>query len=180
MELEPYIYKLFPDLILPGSSAVLDGRYELAQFTKGGRTFVLEDGISYRLTFANTGGAVLITGTVEAVAHTECYRCLDVARLEVFGEVETLVFFEAEAFEAEADAEDCILAEGPEACVDLTPLLFSAVIFALPLVVLCREDCAGICPNCGAHLNDESCACTVAPADENHPFAVLKSLKQNS
>lgn len=38
-------------------------------------------------------------------------------------------------------------------------LVLSDVLLSLPMVVLCKPDCAGICLNCGNNLNEESCSC---------------------
>ncbi|MCG8421596.1 MAG: DUF177 domain-containing protein [Proteobacteria bacterium] len=43
--------------------------------------------------------------------------------------------------------------------VDLEPLLREQLILAVPFAPLCREDCQGLCPQCGANRNCESCAC---------------------
>jgi uncharacterized protein len=46
---------------------------------------------------------------------------------------------------------------------------------ALPMSVLCRDDCAGLCPRCGADLNEGSCDCT---DDEMDPrWAALEALR---
>ena len=176
MELTPYIYMLSPDLIDTGSCVTVEDTYALKRFDKGVRTFTLEDGISFRLTLTNVGGGVSITGTAEVVAFAECDRCLETARLEVSGEVETYAVFDPATLPPGIETDEYVLADGPEGCIDLASALFSAIILALPLVVLCKEDCAGICPACGAHLNSEACLCTVAPINDNHPFAVLKDL----
>ena len=46
---------------------------------------------------------------------------------------------------------------GDDNTVDLTDALFSALLMETPYVVLCREDCKGLCPVCGANLNEEDC-----------------------
>ena len=48
--------------------------------------------------------------------------------------------------------------------LDLEPLVRDAVLLELPLAPLCREDCAGLCPQCGANRNEGACGCA-APRD---------------
>ena len=48
--------------------------------------------------------------------------------------------------------------------IDLAPLVRDSVVLELPGAPLCREDCAGLCPQCGANLNEGPCGC-VAPRD---------------
>lgn len=43
--------------------------------------------------------------------------------------------------------------------IDLTPPLTEEIIANIPIKVLCREDCQGLCPKCGANLNDNPCKC---------------------
>lgn len=41
--------------------------------------------------------------------------------------------------------------------IDLDPIVREQVLLALPVTVLCREDCKGLCPTCGQDLNDKDC-----------------------
>ena len=43
--------------------------------------------------------------------------------------------------------------------VDLDPYVHEAVVLGTPMIVLCREECRGLCPTCGVNLNRETCAC---------------------
>ena len=49
----------------------------------------------------------------------------------------------------------------PEAAlqIDLTGVVREELALEVPAFVLCREDCAGLCPTCGADLNAGPCAC---------------------
>jgi uncharacterized protein len=51
----------------------------------------------------------------------------------------------------------------PVTHIDLTEAVREEVGFAVPTYPLCREDCAGLCPHCGADLNEGPCACVPAP-----------------
>jgi uncharacterized protein len=59
--------------------------------------------------------------------------------------------------------------------IDLGPYFRELLALALPVQPLCREDCRGLCPRCGADRNVESCGCSEAKASS--PFAVLGRLK---
>jgi uncharacterized protein len=56
--------------------------------------------------------------------------------------------------------------------IELADVVTEQVILALPMKVLCRTDCRGLCPVCGANLNIEKCGCL--PAQESSPFSSLK------
>jgi uncharacterized protein len=59
--------------------------------------------------------------------------------------------------------------------IDLRHYLREVVALALPVQPLCREDCRGLCPHCGADRNVETCSCAKASPDS--PFAVLRKLQ---
>ncbi|MBL7716177.1 MAG: DUF177 domain-containing protein [Bdellovibrionales bacterium] len=59
--------------------------------------------------------------------------------------------------------------------MDLTQTLSEQVQLEIPLAPLCKEDCKGMCANCGADLNTGRCAC--AKIAKNSPFSALKNLK---
>ena len=59
----------------------------------------------------------------------------------------------------------------------LADVLREQVLLALPMKVICRSDCRGLCPNCGANLNHEECRCETHAADPR--LAPLARLKQD-
>ena len=99
---------------------------------------------------------VLVTGTVRGQAVGECVRCLDevtepvdVALSELF------VYPERAAAAAEDGDEDEDLHELDGDFLDLEPALRDAVVPMLPFQPVCRPDCPGLCPLCGARLADD-------------------------
>jgi uncharacterized protein len=92
---------------------------------------------------------VLVTGTATVSVRGECVRCLteisDTLEVDV---QELFVHPESEATEEEASRLEDDL-------VDLEPLLRDGVVLELPFQPLCREDCLGLCVECGANLNDD-------------------------
>ena len=92
---------------------------------------------------------VLISGVTETVAVGECVRCLDPVEWDLEAEFQQLyVYHDA----APAD-EETVPIEGD--LVDLEPVLRDAVVLALPLRPVCRDDCPGLCAECGARLADD-------------------------
>lgn len=103
-----------------------------------------------------TGDAeYLWRGRIRATVLTDCRRCLAPVRREVDADVDVL-------FTGDADATDdpsvYPLAEAATH-VDVTEAVREELALAAPALVLCREDCAGLCPRCGADLNAGPCAC---------------------
>lgn len=92
---------------------------------------------------------VLVTGTATLELRGECVRCLGPVddRLEVDLQ-ELFVYPSRDATEEEASRLQGDLA-------DLEPVLRDAVVLSLPFQPVCRPDCAGLCAQCGAKLNDD-------------------------
>jgi uncharacterized protein len=61
--------------------------------------------------------------------------------------------------------------------LDLTEAIRQYAFLAIPMKPLCREDCGGLCPICGANLNKEHCDCAPEPADPR--WAKLRELLKN-
>ena len=92
---------------------------------------------------------VLATGTAQVELRGECVRCLSVVEDRIEVDLQELyVYPGSEAAEEEASrlAGDLL---------DLEPVLRDAIVLELPFQPLCRPDCAGLCPQCGANRNDE-------------------------
>ena len=62
--------------------------------------------------------------------------------------------------------------------MELADSLREQVLLALPIKVVCKEDCKGYCPNCGKNLNVEG-ACSCAPTLADPRWDALKELKKN-
>ena len=93
------------------------------------------------------------TGTVFQLAfrirlHGPCFRCLDDAVLELPISARE---YQATSF----DSEELRTPYVEDDRLDLSAWARDAVALALPLQILCRSDCAGLCPVCGKDLNAE-------------------------
>ena len=115
---------------------------------------------------ALSSDSVLATGTVRGDWKGECRRCLSDA-------TGTLTVDVRELFEAGSDGEDTYALNGDQ--IDVEPLVRDAVLLELPLAPLCREDCAGLCPVCGANRNEGDCG--HQPDDRDPRWAALDQLK---
>lgn len=167
----------------PGDSLPVAGHLDQSSYSMGDRDFSLPGGIDYDLVLTNAGEGILATGMLRAHVVGTCDRCLDPAEFDVAGEVdEYYLFHEPEEVPGEDDDEE----EGPDfslvsadGSIDLTDALSSALIMETPYVVLCRPDCKGLCPVCGANLNYEDCGHAAQIEEDrlaSNPFAALKDL----
>lgn len=104
-------------------------------------------------------GAVLVRGEVKVDYTVTCRRCLDemplphaVQMAEVYRPRGGDVWEEGYVIENET--------------IDLHPAVRDSVVLNMPLYPLCREDCKGLCPRCGANLNRGPCSCPSEDADD--------------
>jgi uncharacterized protein len=90
---------------------------------------------------------VLVTGTATVQVRGECVRCLRPISDELEVEIQELYVYPG----VELDNDLASRLQGD--LIDLEPVLRDAVVLDLPFQPLCRDDCAGLCVECGANLN---------------------------
>jgi uncharacterized protein len=107
-------------------------------------------------------GEYLWRGSFRAVLQGECRRCLTEVRTDVDIDVDAAIF--STDPEAADDPAFYPLLERASH-IDIRDVAREELILAAPIrLLLCREDCAGLCLHCGADLNAGPCECT-APAE---------------
>jgi DUF177 domain-containing protein len=120
--------------------------------------------------FAERAGAeIRINGTLSTTAECSCSRCLETAQVQVtkafdlfFRERDEEMFDEDEV---ELEEEDTRTAFFTGTKLAIADILREQVLLALPMKVLCRVDCKGLCPTCGTNLNSGACSC---PREDFH------------
>lgn len=101
---------------------------------------------------------VLVSGSVRATASGACVRCLDPVSREVdltFQELFAYADRAAHHKEVGADADETEEYQLEGDLLDLEPVLRDTVVPALPFQPVCRDDCPGLCSECGAALADD-------------------------
>lgn len=166
-------------------SLSFSGTLDLPELTSGPDTFTFREPLSWNVMVVNSGDKeLLVTGTVQGTAQATCGRCLDDFELPLVGEIEGYWLTEDPGDDVPEDlAEDEFEVIGENRQMDLFPFIQAALVLALPFVPLCREDCKGLCPQCGKNLNDGPCDCAPESgdgSDSNNPFAVLKGMDFSS
>lgn len=123
---------------------------------------------------------VLVTGTATAALEGECARCLEPIEDDVHVTLQELFVYADQHDKAvehddhDLDDETSLLEDD---MLDLEPLLRDAVVLALPFTPVCRDDCPGLCAECGARLADDPDHAHEAPIDPR--WAGLTSLTQD-
>lgn len=114
------------------------------------------DLVTLALRLESLSSGVVATGRVQGRWSAACSRCL-----EPTGASFDLVL--REVFEEDPVEDETYPLRSDE--IDLEQPLRDLVVPDLPTVPLCRPDCVGLCPTCGANLNEEGCDCPEVPVD---------------
>jgi uncharacterized protein len=153
----------------PGEQYRDEVEVELPAFAFGGERYLpVPEKVPavFEVTRANTGTVFNLSFT--ARLHGPCYRCLGDAVLELP--------ISAREYQAESPEDDQLTSpyiSGQN--IELSDWARDAVALELPDKILCREDCAGLCPVCGKNLNEEPHEHEEAEADPR--WAALQALR---
>ncbi len=123
-------------------------------------------------------GQADVSGRIAADVAVECTRCLrEVERHLEFDFAAAFVAPEnfTEAKEAELNADDLDVSIIEDNKIDLRELAREQILLNLPEQVFCSEECRGLCPRCGADLNETDCRCREEEIDPR--WAGLKNLR---
>jgi uncharacterized protein len=125
-------------------------------------------------------GQIRVTGTLHTRIELVCARCLEPVIEEVSKDFD--LFYRpmttiAKEDEFHLNTEDTEIAFFEGDGLFLADVITEQVNLALPMKVICRSDCRGLCPHCGANLNHEECRCETHAADPR--LAPLARLKQD-
>jgi uncharacterized protein len=112
-------------------------------------------------------GGVAVSGTVTARWEGECRRCLSSIDGDLVADVKDI-------FRKGGGPGEGTYPLTTEH-VNLRELVMDALFVSLPLLPLCRQDCKGICPLCGADLNSAPCECREVQVDPR--WAGLSALR---
>jgi uncharacterized protein len=120
----------------------------------GLETIAVPDGTSIELDvrLESVTEGVYVSGTVHASLSGECARCLDALADEADVELSELFAYPDSVTDETTDADE--LPRVVNELIDVEQIVRDAVVLALPLAPLCRDDCPGLCPDCGEKWAD--------------------------
>ena len=117
------------------------------------------------------GNSFEISGEGSVRVLIPCARCLEPVH-------ETILFDADRAFDLktglDTDSEECEFLK--ESILDTDELIESEAVANLPIRVLCREDCKGLCEKCGANLNYGPCRCGEETAPTRMADAIMAAM----
>jgi len=124
------------------------------------------DLMNLRLTIHKVNEDYYCQGHITVPVEEECARCLIMFPARLYGDLDFVVKAEENKGTAPAEGEEVIYTKTAEPVVDLTDLIRETLILSLPMKPLCDVECKGLCPDCGANLNEETCECKHEESDE--------------
>ena len=138
----------------------------------------LEGEIQVRGKLIMEGENLRLKGNLSATLATLCTRCGEQIQCPLASDFEVVMMRGTESelkSELDLTPEDLTRGYYDGLEVDLSPWFQEEIALVVPIQPLCKEDCKGLCPNCGADLNREPCTCQKSGSDPR--LAILKNLK---
>jgi len=130
--------------------------------------------------FLWTNERILAIVTGDTAIQQQCSRCLEPFVLPVHIDIEDVFVPSVDMATGQPihpDDEDEALLIDEHHILDLSELLRQSILLTLPMTPLCRPDCKGLCPTCGANLNYETCSCEEEDIDPR--WAALSLFLEN-
>ncbi len=138
-----------------------------------------EPGFAIRgeLQLLRTNRSILVSGKFDTTARDVCSRCLDEFGYSLALDIEEEYFMTRDPVSGTPltpPPESGVFTVDEHNLLDLSEAVRQYTLLAQPMKPICREDCAGLCPQCGRNLNNQTCDCT--PIRPDSPWAPLQGL----
>lgn len=154
--------------------------FAAADFADGDEEYRVTAPVALRMVIHQDQDRFRVVGTVKTELELGCSRCLELFVLPVNRHFDLRYLPSAagepvkEDEDAEIEVDDVSMTFYRDEQIDLNELSREQFNLALPMKPLCRQDCQGICPQCGSNRNLAQCACH--PHWEDSRLAGLKTL----
>ncbi len=152
----------------PGAEIPFAMSEEMPPTTWDGAELFFESPVEVRGTCVAVKEDVWVRATVRAQVRTACGNCLGDARHDACAALEV-------RFTRDPDPDDPDLFPFEGHALEMDDAVLGALWLEMPMRILCKPDCQGICPVCGANRNETRCACQ-KEMPSKHPFSALASL----
>ena len=155
------------------------GKSSSYEFTVEAEMFDIDGGYPYlekkpvHLTLINEDGEkISYAGQIDVTLEIPCSRCLTPVPVRMNFEFGDELFLKPQEDEERLYIGDVSFVDGGE--LDADRLVFDEILMRLPMKVLCRSDCKGLCPVCGHNLNEGDCGCDRSSPDPR--MSVIKDI----
>lgn len=138
--------------VTPGASLPFELEFDLSGLDFFGEHY-LKEPVKTHGEVRNRAGVLEMRAEAEAVVDTVCARCLKPVHKTV-----TVKIRQPFATQLQDEENDDILLITDDR-IDVDDVVIQAIVLNLDRVYLCSPDCKGLCPRCGADLNEGPCSC---------------------
>ena len=122
-----------------------------------------------RLKLMRTDTGIWVNGALETSTRSACSRCLQEFMAPARFDIDDVYY---PMLEVNTGARLPLPEDGESSCtidtdhiLDITEAVRQYTMLGLPMMPLCRSDCAGLCPECGVNLNEGNCSCETGRVD---------------
>lgn len=122
----------------------------------------LDEPVVGQIEVSRMARGVFVSGQVATTTALVCGRCLEPYRqhLDVaFNEEFTIDAAHEPLSAGELDSDDVTVPLDPSGSLEVNEVIRQHLLLAVPMVPLCAPTCRGLCPQCGANWNRQSCTC---------------------
>ena len=135
---------------------------------------------SCRVLIRKSFGNYRFLGKLEGEAEKPCDYCLETGRVDIAGSFDLLLIHDPDRRDAGGEIREIVMDETDTVLfsdfeIETTDFFEDQILLDLPSVILCRENCKGLCSRCGENLNFSSCVCAGEATETSHPFRILQS-----
>lgn len=121
-----------------------------------------------RFVVTRTSEGIYLDGDFHSQMMVDCVRCLAETAADLEMSLSELFYYPPET------APEGEYSIGENGFIDLAPLVREAAFLAMPMRPMCRENCLGLCAQCGQNLNEKQCNCEIDDIDPR--LAALRQL----
>ncbi len=147
--------------------------FEADRFSYMGNSYSIREKSPANLTFTNIGiGKILTEGEIELILEIPCDRCLQSVDVPLKLKFEQELFAPDLSEQAEGQDGQQDFMSGYE--FDVEAFVNGEILINMPVKVLCKPDCKGICKQCGHNLNEGECGCDTFVPDPR--MAAIKDI----
>lgn len=156
-----------------GGKITVSGEIVLGDTDFLGELYHFNEPVFINGSISNNGQSLSFKADCSGRMHTKCARCMKDIDVNIeFNVEETLVQDDGSI----SEDSDIILFDGHT--VDIDDIVINSFLMSISGKYLCREDCKGLCPKCGADLNEGDCGCERNEIDPR--WAALADLMKNN
>lgn len=165
--------------IIPEEGMERDWTIPPEAFAEGKHPLPVSGPVALHGKLYKTGEIVYLDGEISGALELTCSRCLKKFESRFDGEVSSVYMpshgMDIEEREVELTAEDMDAQLYQGEAISLFEPVRDQIALSIPISPLCDEKCKGLCPVCGANLNETECGCELKTEDPR--FAALKNIK---